>query len=221
MKKWIFSMAFLSALAFAPLYSQNMVLDEEQIPPAKFFPGESGYVSPSSVPTGHLTVRPMQLKGFNFRAMYKVNEAFMLLERAINSEEFKERVLNFKNFDGERAFASNKGLSNEEIYEHLMEGRETLQPDTPGEINFYLKMYHNPFSKVIGYTTPSSNTINTNWKFFKDFRAHQVASNLAHEWVHKMGFGHESAKEHDSVPYAVGYIIGDIAKKMQKESRPH
>jgi hypothetical protein len=169
-------------------------------------------VSVDSVPTGHLTVVPMSVVGFDGDKGDKMYAAFRALEDVVNSEEFKERVINFRNTKGERAFASNKGLTNEEIYAQFMEGRETLQQNTPNEMNFWLKLYNRPWSKVIGYTNQKINVININWKYFKGNSVNNVAANLAHEWTHKIGFGHKSAKEHDSAPYAIGYIVGELVK---------
>jgi hypothetical protein len=163
----------------------------------------------------------MKITGFNQEGLTKINKAFELLQEVINSEEFKDRVINFKNSTGERKFASNKGLTNEEIYKIFMEGRETLQPETPGEMNFYLNLYYKPWSKVIGYTSGTTNVINMNWKFFKGFAPFSVSANLAHEWTHKIGFDHTSAKEHDSAPYAIGYIVGDMAELLLKKSKLH
>jgi hypothetical protein len=161
---------------------------------------------------GHLAVVPMSVVGFDGEKGEKMDEAFHALEEVVNSEEFRERVINFRNTKGERAFASNKGLSNEEIYAQFMEGRETLQPNTPNQMNFFVKLYNKPWSKVIGYTNGKINVININWKFFKKNTVNNVAANLAHEWTHKIGFDHKSAKEHDSAPYAIGYIVGELVK---------
>ncbi len=161
---------------------------------------------------GHLSVVPMSLVGFDGEKGEKMEAAFHALEEVVNSEEFRERVINFRNKKGERAFASNKGLTNEEIYARFMEGRETLQQDTPNEMNFYLKLYNKPWSKVIGWTNQKINVIHINWKYFKGNSINSVAANLAHEWVHKIGFGHKSAAEHDSAPYAIGYIVGQLVK---------
>jgi len=46
-----------------------------------------------------------------------------------------------------------------------------------------------------------------------------VAGNLAHEWTHKIGFDHKSAAEHDSAPYAIGYIVDELAAKVLKGSK--
>jgi hypothetical protein len=80
-------------------------------------------------------------------------------------------------------------------------------------MNFFLNLYNKPWSKVIGYTNGTINVININWKFFKGNTVADVAANLAHEWTHKIGFDHKSAKEHDSAPYAIGYIVGDLIRK--------
>jgi hypothetical protein len=108
----------------------------------------------------------MDIQGFDAESLKKMNKAFEVLEKVVNSNEFKDRVINFKNTQNERSFASNNGLTNEQIFEIFMEGRETLQQNTPGEMNFFLKLYHRPFSKVIGWTSGNINTININWKFY-------------------------------------------------------
>lgn len=221
MKKWIFSLALVFSVSVTDSPIQNMIAHNHDVPPQRLSADDQDYLSPHAVNTGYLSVKGMKLTGFNKEGLDKLHYSFSVLEQVVNSEEFKDRVINFKNSKGERAFASNNGLSNEEIYEIFMEGRETLQPDTAGEMNFYLKLYNKSWSRVIGYTTPDTNVINLNWKFFKNFRPHEVASNLAHEWTHKIGFGHRSAKEHDSAPYAIGYIVGDMAEKISLSKKLH
>ncbi len=217
MKRWISSIALIAFTqgAFAHVDTFDV--------PAKmksFEASDALYIHPDTTPINYLAVKPMEVKGFTGSNLTKVQNAFKLLEKVVNSEEFKERVINFKNDNGEQAFASNNGMTNEEIYEHFMEGRETLQHDTPYEMNFFVKLYkspwYNPWSKVIGYTTPDTNVINMNQKYFTTFKISDVAGNLAHEWTHKIGFDHKSASEHDSAPYAIGYIVRELAEKMSK-----
>lgn len=208
MKKWIFSLVLItqSLSAVAANYNSSVKIKS-------FSSLETEYVNPDSVETLYLKVVPMQVKGFDTASRNKLDLAFKALEAVVNSEEFKDRIVNFKNTKGQRSFASNNGKSNEEIYADFMEGRETLQPNTPNEMNFYLSLYNKWWSKVIGYTTPTTNVININWKFFKNYKPHEVAGNLSHEWVHKIGYDHLSASEHDSAPYAIGYIIEELAGK--------
>ena len=222
MKKWIFSLALVFTVSLNHSQSQEMIIDHKHDhAPGVFTPVDAQYLDPATIETGHLAVKGMQVTGYNQEARAKLDKAFALLERVVNTEEFKARVINFRNTKGERAFASNNGLSNEQIYDIFMEGRETLQQDTPGEMNFYLNMYNRPWSKVIGYTTGDTNVINTNWKYYKNFTVDSVVSNLAHEWTHKIGFDHKSAAEHDSAPYAIGYIVGDMARQILKKEELH
>jgi hypothetical protein len=216
MKKWNFFIFFLTLIffnQFNPHY-QMSVMHDHSVASAFFTSEDADYVHPDTVHVNYLKVVPMSITGFKDKNLEKLQAAFRVLEEVVNSEEFKDRILNFKNSKGERAFASNNGLSNEEIYEKFMEGRETLRPETVGEMNFDLKLYCRWWSRVIGYTTPTSNLININYKYFKNFKVNEVASNLAHEWVHKIGFDHRSAAEHDSAPYAIGYIVEELAAKL-------
>jgi hypothetical protein len=215
MKKWIFSLAL--GLTFQTAFASQEMTDHGHLIPVESFKTlDREYVSPETIDTGSLVVIPSQIEGFSGESLTKLRDAFQALEIAVNSAEFKDRIINFKNSNGERRFDSNRGLSNEQIYQMFMDGREVLLPNTPGEMNFFLKLYNRPWSRVIGYTNPDTNLININWKYFKTYRPSDVAANLAHEWTHKIGFDHKSAKERNSVPYAIGYIVGDLAEKYLK-----
>ncbi len=215
MKKWIFSFVLLTSGAQA--LTHDTKLSGNYLNRAKVFrPIEFNYVSPESVPSAPLLVKAMKITGFDAQSLGKLDSAFKALEYVVNSDEFKNRVINFKNSKGQRSFASNDGKSNEEIFEIFMDGRETLQHDTSGEMNFFLNLYYKRWSRVVGYTSATTNTININWKYFRNYEAHEVAGNLAHEWTHKLGFDHRSASEHDSAPYAIGYIVEELAEKYLK-----
>jgi hypothetical protein len=214
MKKWIFSLALIFTFS-----SYAYEIHDLNAPTRKLGCTPQDSIDPHTVTTGHLSVKGMQITGFSGEGLTKIQTAFQVLELVVNSEEFKDRVINFKNDKCERQFASNKGLTNEQVYQIFMEGKETLQQNTPGEMNFYLKLYNAWWSKVIGYTSGDTNLININYKFFKKFQPSDVAGNLAHEWTHKIGFDHKSAAEHDSAPYAIGYIVDELAAKVLKGSK--
>jgi hypothetical protein len=150
----------------------------------------------------------------------KVQAGTDLLVLIINSDEFKLRVLNFT-FKEKKQFNKNQGKTNLEIYNHLMTGSEVLMPESSGIMNFDLTLYKskNPWSKVKGYTKKDTMRIWINKKFFRrsSWEPKDVAANMAHEWVHKMGYGHAFKYNSDrpsTVPYAIGYIIHDIASEM-------
>lgn len=166
------------------------------------------------VTTGYLKVVPGEVYFPSGIQRQKLDESFRVIEAVINSNEFKEKVIGYIGSDGKRQYTSNNGLTNEEIYEKLMQGSELLLPDTTGEMNFDFTWYSRFWSKVIAYTNPGKNNwINVNWRFYKRFHENEMAGNVTHEWIHLNGFYHDSARDHDSVPYAVGYIMEDLAKK--------
>jgi hypothetical protein len=225
MNKWIFSSVFIFTLSFNAFASHKCNHQEEHesnfVAPKVLKSTDSRYVEPYTINADYLSVKPMSIKGFDAESMKKLEKAFEVVEKVVNSEEFKNRILNFENSKKERAFASNEGLTNEQIFAIFMDGRENLQQETPGEMNYFVSLYNKRFSKVIGWTNPTINTININWKFFKNFKPNEVAGNLVHEWVHKIGFGHKSAAEHDSAPYAIGYIAREMGARYLKGEELH
>jgi hypothetical protein len=152
----------------------------------------------------------------NGRARDRMMDAIEMVRVIVNSDEFKEMIIGHLDENGNQTYTRNEGMSNEEIYNFLMEGREVLDQDSPGEMNLYIKRYRPwwPWSKVIGYTKiGKSKFMYVNWRKYKYFDSVEMAGNIVHEWIHLMGFRHDSARDHDSVPYAVGYIIGKLANK--------
>lgn len=228
MKKMIFSLSLMLCASFSQVqrhdcndHDQHMMSSKSDSSPSVFLPTEAGYVDPDSVHGGVLVVKPMEVKGFEGASAEKLNKAFDVVEQVVNSQEFKNRVINFKNAAGKRSFASNNNLTNEQIYVNFMEGKEKLQPDTAGEMNYYVTLYYKRWSKVVGWTNGSINTINVNWKFFQNYKPNDVAGNLAHEWLHKIGYDHKSAAEHDSAPYAIGYIVRELGARVLKGEELH
>lgn len=146
----------------------------------------------------------------------KALQAAVLLEAIINGQEFKDKVLSFVNAKRKLEFAENQGLSNLQVYEVLMSGREELKPEVDYTWDFQVRFYYGRFSKVIGYTYPNITYINVNTKFFKKYQLWEVAGNYAHEYCHKLGFGHRSATQYDSIPYAIGYIVAELGEKYVK-----
>ncbi len=213
MKKLLFvvSCAFLST---------NIAASTSNVDPniqMKFYPNELGLAD--SVMTQHLKVVPGQIYGFKNYPKEKARllSAFDIIEAVINSESFKEQVINFAGSTG-NGYSSNRSLTNAQVYEFLMQGKELLNgANTLGEMNFNVERYYRRWSKVIGYTSPGKHDwIAVNGKFYAGYDVAQMASNITHEWIHLNGFYHDSARDHDSVPYAVGYIMEDLAKKFMK-----
>jgi hypothetical protein len=72
-------------------------------------------------------------------------------------------------------------------------------------------------NSVVGYTNSGTRRIWVNTKFFNSFQENSVAGNLFHEWLHKLGYTHDVSSTPTrpySIPYAVGYIMGNIGKNF-------
>lgn len=147
----------------------------------------------------------------------KIHRAVHLIKKVIASPEFKTRVINHT-YEGQKTYLGNRGMTNEQIYQHILDGSETLIPGKNGRMDVELELYHDP-STTIGYTYPNTTRIWINKKYFNKYTPVQVADNLFHEWLHKLGFDHAlkySKSRNSSVPYAIGYLVEELAHKYYK-----
>ena len=156
---------------------------------------------------------------FNHQEIKKVENTLRVIKEIIQSHEFENRIKHFM-FKKKKIFHENNGFTNEEIYQKILEGGEVLdgkKPDSMMEIELELFEYS---SKTIGYTYPDTKRIWIHKKYFSKYTIQQVANNLMHEWMHKLGFNHGAnwdEKRDYSVPYAVGNIFEDlITEKLQR-----
>ncbi len=146
----------------------------------------------------------------------KLTKAIDIIKSVIASREFRARVLGFT-YQGKRQFVDNKGLTNQQIYDILLAGREDLVPEIDNEMDLELELYYS-WRNVVGYTTPGELRIYMNTKFFDPYTPAEVAGNVFHEWTHKLGFDHAASAvpgRDASVPYAIGYIIEELGKKYE------
>jgi hypothetical protein len=168
------------------------------------------------VPTPALNF-DVQLEFENFSGQQErmVLEAAELIKQVVASEEFKRAILNHR-WQGKKQFANNNGLSNKSIYKRILEASEHLNRGVDNTMNLNLVAYQ-ANNRVVGYTYPNVMTVWMNKKFLNQRQPHEVTVNMMHEWLHKLGFGHSfnaTPERPYSVPYAVGYIMGRIAKKF-------
>ncbi len=151
----------------------------------------------------------------------KIRRAFDLIKRVVASDDFKRKILQ-KSYRGEKKFVDNQGLSNVQIYKKLLDGAEELNGKKNNAMDLVLKAYDEP-ARVIGYTKPRILTIFMNTRYLndQDFSEPEVAMNLTHEWLHKLGFKHSAQSTPErphSVPYAIGYIMRELAKEISEDS---
>lgn len=136
------------------------------------------------------------------------------IRRVIQSEEFKNRVINFR-YNGTKKFVDNGGLTNTQIYYKILNGAEKLLPEKDNEMDLKIKTYFS-YSSTVGYTSSSSMYINMNTRFLNKYNAEETAKTMVHEWLHKLGFSHAkyySTSRNYSVPYGIGKIVKELATK--------
>lgn len=146
----------------------------------------------------------------------KVQKAFAIIKKVVASKEFKDRVLNFS-YGAKKTYVDNDGLTNAEIYQKLLDGSEELMPGIDHQMDLDLELYYSNRSTV-GYTYADGMRIWMNTKFFDSYTPAEVAGNVFHEWIHKLGFTHASSysvSRDSSVPYALGYLIEELGKKYE------
>lgn len=151
------------------------------------------------------------LRDFSSTQAQKMDEAIDKLVEIVNSETFKQRVLNHT-YNGVLSFVDNKGLTNLQVYQKLMQGSETLNPAIDSEMDIDITLYYSNNSTV-GYTYPNSERIWVNDKFFRSNSLGRVAANIIHEWTHKLGFDHDynrTTRRNYSVPYGIGTIVQQL-----------
>ena len=173
----------------------------------------------SDIGTGGLKVVIQQSSNFNASELEHLERSRAALEKAVNSEEFKQKVIHFT-YQGQETYVQNNGLTNLQIYNQIMQGAEQTPQVTPANqtMDLFVSLYTSGYfgRNVIGYTDPTVPTIFMNTYFYDSATPAGTAGNMMHEWMHKLGFDHDynsTARRPSSVPYAVGYIAEDLAAK--------
>jgi hypothetical protein len=155
-----------------------------------------------------------KLTNFTDSEQAKMQRVIKKLLKVLNSEQLKNKIINHQ-YEEEKTFVDNNGMTNLEIYQKLIDGTEELQNHIDNEMDLDLNMYYS-LSSTIGYTYPDTLKIWINRRFFRGFKPSQVAANLIHEYMHKLGFGHDynyTERRKFSVPYALGGIIKKLVEQ--------
>ena len=174
----------------------------------------------------YLKVNIINFTDANASDVTRVNSAADLIEQVVNTNAFRDRVLNMtyqvskkgKVYPG---FAQNSE-TNEVILEKILKAQENYVGGSEGIIDYFLDMYYSS-GKVIGYTSSTDRYIHLNRKFHRNYTPVQAAGNLFHEWLHKIGFKHSSRNNKyrpHSVPYKLGYLMGTMASEIAAKGDP-
>lgn len=146
----------------------------------------------------------------NVTGMDSLQEAKIVLAadhllRFFRSEFFKKKLLNVNlhTLLGESSSSVSKRLSQKALYDLFMSGKEEWNNKPDYEIDLKVVRYVKWWSKVKGYIIPMQPEIFVNGKFFDVSSILLIASNLAHEWSHTLGFRHSGTFMRESIPYLI------------------
>ncbi len=157
----------------------------------------------------------LSLINFSPEQEIKLHQATELIKKVMALKEFKDEILNYT-YKGENKFIDNGGYSNTQIYQKMLNAAEILSPSKNNILDAEIELYYNTHN-TIGYTFPNTRRIWVNTKYFDRYTPVEVAANLYHEWLHKLGFDHavswSDARDH-SVPYAIGYLLEKYARQI-------
>lgn len=161
----------------------------------------------------------------------KYNTVCTMLERIVPSAAFKNSIETARSYNGAIGYYGTSSTCNSAgelgnvgpaVYTHIRNGDER-KPSTTAvdyELDITVEMYTDMASSTIGYTYATSAQIWVNRKYSDGYKPSSLGSNLFHEWLHKMSYGHSSAStacRPYSIPYAMGYIARDYMSAMQSE----
>jgi hypothetical protein len=173
-------------------------------------------------------IKLTNVSNFNEARRKKLDEALDLLDRVLASQAFKQGVLNFgysEKLNGHTLrrtqFRMNQGLSNQQIYELLLSGKDKFEKEPDGLIEVDLALAMQRHNGVLGFTYPNVVRVWINSWFFDSAKLSEIAGNIMHEYCHKSGFEHEfksTSLRPYTVPYAIGYLVRDLAARMPKGS---
>lgn len=157
-------------------------------------------------------------KLYKFRKRWRIKKAervVALMNKAINSEQFKQEILAYKFTDTRyRQFKEDDHreiTNNQEIYDILMRG---VEQNSDGNADYTWKLYIKLGRGLSQVGRREGNMIITqNWFFKRNKNDIEVASHWVHEYSHVLGFHHDyerTERRKDSVPYALNTIVEKI-----------
>ncbi len=158
-----------------------------------------------------------EISGYADKNLETLNESLKLVEKVINTEAFKDKVLNFTMPNGKVTFFYrpwHKKYSNAEVLDLIYSASEEYDGGQKGVIDLYLHLEPGGDGSVVGYGNEGDKWINTYETPFAGMSRPEIAGHIFHEWLHKIGFVHDFydvPKRRYSVPYAVGEIMEQLA----------
>ena len=164
----------------------------------------------------------IESKDMSDRDYDKILVAGYLAGIVVKTEKFRQAVFNYE-YNGYKGFTKTN-LSNEQVYEKIIEGAELYNGRANRTMEFIAQTFEpNKGDKddenTIAFVRRGGRHVSFSTKYLYQ-NAPRKANTIMHEWLHLIGFEHE--KEYTdtrgySVPYAVGDIVQEISYDFLKQ----
>lgn len=151
-------------------------------------------------------------------------KSLALVQKVVNSEKFKNRVLNMKYQIGRYIYDgySQTQDTSAEVLQKIKNTQEIYNNEIDHTLEFYIDVYYEE-SSTVGWTNYYDKFIHLNRYFHQDYSHVQTAGNHFHEWLHKIGYDHSrrnnSFRPH-SVPYKLGSLMSELAAESESNGDP-
>lgn len=191
----------------APNGDQTASTDVDQSTPVNGDPTEPVPVEATTFETNITT------EGLSVEQEMEVQKAADIIKMVVASQEFKDRILNHT-VNGMKKFLNNNGLTNEEIYQQILDAAENhnLTKDNVMELTF--KLIPETSKSRIYQIFAGIKKIFYYLNLFQNTTPAGIAQNLFQQWLGKLGFVlPEGSSTSLSVQEAVAKIIGELGKK--------
>lgn len=153
------------------------------------------------------------------------NSSIQKLELVINSEKFKQKVLS-------RKFKKTNGMSNQEIYDHIIKAHEKQGPGGSDNVidlsirtitlekdgkKWMKNCELDSWAQTIGIDGQGDGVTAICpqrlklWSDKNDIAS--LAAHYAHEYMHILGFSHRGANKRKSLVYQIGDIVEEVIKE--------
>lgn len=170
------------------------------------------------------TVKAINLDGSKLNTKVrrdKAQKVALELLRIFQSNMFRQLILgmNIRWRQGCSAGCGLKDLTNEQIYDLIMTGREEWNQLADYELDLLVDDFYKPTSTV-GYMNPGRPQIFVNTKFFDSMSRRRCGSNFAHEYMHTLGARHSGPKYRESIPYYMNDVYEKCYRHLVEQGLP-
>lgn len=145
----------------------------------------------------------------------EIRKAEDIIKMVVASEEFKSRILNHT-VNGVKKFLGNNGLTNEEIYQKILDAAEdgNLTKDNVMDLAIELIPQKSTLASRIFKIIAGVKKIFFFLNLFQNTTPAGIAQNLFQQWLGKIGFSAITGTSSNlTVQEAVSKIIGELGKQ--------